>query len=56
MHSITSNYDAAQSFSVYDSIKDKESFYNKSNVEMVFMSLMADINGEKTKDLENKMR
>jgi hypothetical protein len=53
---MNSNYaTAAQSSLMYDSIKDKESFYDKSNVEMLFMSLMADLNGEKTKELENKM-
>lgn len=48
------NYESAEKFSVYDTINDKEALYSKQHVEMIFMHLMADMNGEKTNDLENK--
>jgi len=36
-------------------IKDKETLYRKENIEMVFMQLLADIDGERTQSVAQKI-
>lgn len=49
-------YLAAERFNVMAKVTDEDDFYNKENVEMMFLQLMADTNGDKMWEMDDKMK